>query len=476
VVAPPSLRVTTTGRSACSARQLVASTVESKKQLKIAANSVVRCAAKRWMAGVRPGCSRRVPSRLMTRPRATASPWGLSVPWCARSVAHREDVLQRGLHLRGQAGARVVEAERARPTQQVCETRLMGRRRESPIGGPAIAHQDAREVVPQDRRRLGEAPAGLNRVDRGVGRGEYPQPPEPGRDLPPRFIGDDHRAPAHRGTQRGDAAERHAELDVQQGAQCDHRGPQLHGGGPQGVRRLQGMTPLHPTVALLAPPHMDRKGPDHRADRRQVNLRLGGDPRLGHGPPTIRTGGRQGRVVPLVDSLWGGPTPSAAVGGSGLAPGAAGRASRSAAREGSRLTKPGTPGRVQLPLQPVDLALQPGAARMLGRNHETSPRGPTPEDLARIERLLLDERSTYEYLMPTALVWDVDGAPPSGDWTTILWRDFGTKGDGLVSMPRLVEECAVDLRARYLGWVYDLGQGRVSGRRVVEHLELRPGF
>ena len=240
---------------------------------------------------------------------------------------------------------------------------------------------------------VGEAPAGLNRVDRRVGRGEHPQPPEPGRDLPPRFIGDDHRTPAHRGTQRGvgrvglsrrlvqrphqgaarhgqaeacaeqrgDAAERHAELDVQRGAQRDHRGPQLHGGGPQGIRGLQGMPPLHPTVALLAPPHMDRKGPDHRADRRQVNLRLGGDPRFGHGTATVRTGGRQGRVVPFVDPPRRGPTPPAAVGGPGLPPRATGRACRGPARKGSRLTKPSAPGRVQLPLQPIDCALQPRA-------------------------------------------------------------------------------------------------------------------
>jgi len=66
------------------------------------------------------------------------------------------------------------------------------------------------------------------------------------------------------------------------------------------------MPPLHPAVALLAPAHMDREGSDHRADRRQVNLCLGGDPGLDHGPPTVRTGGRQGRVVPCVDPRRGG--------------------------------------------------------------------------------------------------------------------------------------------------------------------------
>jgi hypothetical protein len=40
---PPTLRVTTAGRSACSARQLVASSVGPKRKLKMASNSTMRC-------------------------------------------------------------------------------------------------------------------------------------------------------------------------------------------------------------------------------------------------------------------------------------------------------------------------------------------------------------------------------------------------------------------------------------------------
>lgn len=77
----------------------------------------------------------------------------------------------------------------------------------------------------------------------------------------------------------------------------------------------------------------------------------------------------------------------------------------------------------------------------------------------------------------TLLVWDAEGSPPVGDWTVVLWRDFGdSRTPEIVSIPSLVETHAEDLRMRYLAWIYELGERRIQDKRVVEHLELRPGF
>lgn len=43
-------------------------------------------------------------------------------------------------------------------------------------------------------------------------------------------------------------------------------------------------------------------------------------------------------------------------------------------------------------------------------------------------------------------------------------------------MPRYLENHAERLRSRYLGFVHDLGEYRIDGRRLVEHLELDGGF
>jgi surface carbohydrate biosynthesis protein (TIGR04326 family) len=74
-------------------------------------------------------------------------------------------------------------------------------------------------------------------------------------------------------------------------------------------------------------------------------------------------------------------------------------------------------------------------------------------------------------------VWDAEGLPREGDWTVVLWRSFaeGTF-QSAVSIPKLVEENADVLKARYLAWIYDLGEKRVDGKRLVDRLELRPGF
>ncbi len=77
----------------------------------------------------------------------------------------------------------------------------------------------------------------------------------------------------------------------------------------------------------------------------------------------------------------------------------------------------------------------------------------------------------------TLLIWDADGEPPVGDWITLLWHSYDTKGrEDVVSIPQLVEDNAESLRARYLAWIYDLGETKVKGKRIVDHLEIRPGF
>lgn len=39
-----------------------------------------------------------------------------------------------------------------------------------------------------------------------------------------------------------------------------------------------------------------------------------------------------------------------------------------------------------------------------------------------------------------------------------------------------MEEQADDLRTRFLGWLYDLGEKLINGKRIIDHLELRPNF
>lgn len=77
----------------------------------------------------------------------------------------------------------------------------------------------------------------------------------------------------------------------------------------------------------------------------------------------------------------------------------------------------------------------------------------------------------------TLLIWDAEGEPPVGDWTTVLWCSFRENDDSsVISIPKLVEEQAEALRKRYLAWIYELGELHINSKRLIDHLELRAGF
>lgn len=77
----------------------------------------------------------------------------------------------------------------------------------------------------------------------------------------------------------------------------------------------------------------------------------------------------------------------------------------------------------------------------------------------------------------TLLVWDAEGNPPAGNHAIVLWNSFGNKdSSGIISIPGIIEENAEEYRVRYLAWIYETGETRISGKRIVDHLELRPGF
>jgi len=78
----------------------------------------------------------------------------------------------------------------------------------------------------------------------------------------------------------------------------------------------------------------------------------------------------------------------------------------------------------------------------------------------------------------TLIVWDSNESPPviKGS-VVVLWRNFGdASSPEEVSIPRLIELHADELRSRYLAWIYELGEMRIRNQRLVDHLELRPGF
>jgi len=73
------------------------------------------------------------------------------------------------------------------------------------------------------------------------------------------------------------------------------------------------------------------------------------------------------------------------------------------------------------------------------------------------------------------LIWDGDGEPPQSAGSILCWRSYTNEGR-IRSIPHYLESHADRLRSKYLAFIHDLGERRIAGRRIVEHLELMEGF
>ena len=74
----------------------------------------------------------------------------------------------------------------------------------------------------------------------------------------------------------------------------------------------------------------------------------------------------------------------------------------------------------------------------------------------------------------SVLVWDREAEPADAGAGVLLWRTCAATG--AASVPDLVEARAERLRAKYLAFVYDLGESRIDGKTIVEHLSFEGTF
>jgi surface carbohydrate biosynthesis protein (TIGR04326 family) len=69
-------------------------------------------------------------------------------------------------------------------------------------------------------------------------------------------------------------------------------------------------------------------------------------------------------------------------------------------------------------------------------------------------------------------LWDDAGPPPDGGITVYRWSGYA-EGPRVRSLLRYVDAHAPRLRAKYIAWTHDLGESRVRGRRLIDHLAWR---
>lgn len=72
-------------------------------------------------------------------------------------------------------------------------------------------------------------------------------------------------------------------------------------------------------------------------------------------------------------------------------------------------------------------------------------------------------------------VWDTSADPPEQAGLVYLWNGFA-EGDSVHSLLRYVEAHGEQLRRKYLACIHDLGETRIDGKRLIDHLAFEDGL
>lgn len=75
----------------------------------------------------------------------------------------------------------------------------------------------------------------------------------------------------------------------------------------------------------------------------------------------------------------------------------------------------------------------------------------------------------------SVVVWDRKDDPPNRMGEVLYWRSC-VQSDSVRSVPHYLEEHAYRLRAKFLAFIHDLGETRIEGKRVIDHLDIGGGF
>ena len=75
------------------------------------------------------------------------------------------------------------------------------------------------------------------------------------------------------------------------------------------------------------------------------------------------------------------------------------------------------------------------------------------------------------------LVCDIDNQSDNSIHDVIYWSSYkSSESDGIFSLPQLVEENADHIKAKYLRLIYEFGEAKVNGKRIIDHLIIRQNF
>ncbi len=78
----------------------------------------------------------------------------------------------------------------------------------------------------------------------------------------------------------------------------------------------------------------------------------------------------------------------------------------------------------------------------------------------------------------SVIIWDQNLSPPKHlNDKIIFWKEYiADSKSNSISIPQLIEESSEKLRNKFLLWVYDVGETKIDGKKLVDLLQIRPKF
>ena len=75
-------------------------------------------------------------------------------------------------------------------------------------------------------------------------------------------------------------------------------------------------------------------------------------------------------------------------------------------------------------------------------------------------------------------IWDLDSAPQENrSQKVLLWGEYQEKlNSNYISIFDIIDNNSIELRNKYLSWVNMLGEVKIKGKSLANHLLLRPDF
>ena len=75
------------------------------------------------------------------------------------------------------------------------------------------------------------------------------------------------------------------------------------------------------------------------------------------------------------------------------------------------------------------------------------------------------------------LVWDTSSHPPKGYNNVYLWNSFDLESyPDAISLPKIIDKEADELKNEYLSIIHDLGNYKVDGRRIIEIMNIYDNY